>query len=202
MPRPNEVKAGNVERSGTLELYEALTAIYATLMLLGICVYVLNALCTMRILKAANHRYPAAAWVPFWNTVVLLELGGIRGAWAWVGLLYGASNFGSIIPFLGIVIMMAAIAMLLVTQVWYVRAIQEATGLQSVAGIVLSFLVPPAWIVWMAIRVRKTGFNRARALEIGATFPFPWFQNVSDPQNAFRPEPDFQNPSNDNPQAS
>lgn len=156
----------------------------------GLAWYAFNAFCQLLLLKAAKHRFPLAAWVPYWNSVTLLELAGIRGAWAFLGVLYFGFAVILIFPLNGILVLVGipVAGMLLVTNVWSAMAIQKATGLESALGILLSILLPPVWYLWMSIRIGRTGYHREKAFEVGADYPFWWFSKLSDPRNAFHTE--------------
>lgn len=166
--------------------------------------YAADAFFQMMLLKAARHRFPGAAWVPLWNIVTLLELAGIHGAWALVGaaiallllvpvLLLGGlvapiSILGAPVVIFVIVVLIAVPIMSLVTAVWCAMAIQKATGLTSALGILLSLLLTPVWYLWMSVRIARKGYQREKAFEVGADYPFWWFHKLSDPLNAFLPE--------------
>src|SRR5690348_96261 len=71
----------------------AFFAVFGVLMLLGIVLYVINAIFLGMVFKKAG--VPAwKAWVPIYNLWVMLELGGQKG---WISLLVLAN----IIPFVG-----------------------------------------------------------------------------------------------------
>lgn len=99
--------------------------------LFAIALYVLTALCLMRIFKKAGVK-PWIAWVPFYNNWKLLEIGGQQGFWAVL----------SIIPFVNIVssvfmyIAMYHIGLKFGKEGYYV---------------ILAILVTPVWFILLAI---------------------------------------------------
>lgn len=173
------------------ESSEAIASLLNYLILMGlvICIalvcYVLNGVFQMRALRAAGYRHPEAAWIPLWSTAALFELGGIRGAWAWVSVLWSALIIGNLIPLAApIVNGIFAIAMIAM-QAWCAKTVQEASGLRSPAGIALGAFVPLAWMIWMGLRLPKSGFDAEYALATGATFPVSIFHKLSDPSDRF-----------------
>ena len=160
-------------------------ALIGFVLCIAIVCYILNGIFQMRALRAAGYQHPEAAWIPGWNTVALYELGGIRGAWAWAALFWSALILGNLIPVasstVSVIVGVAMIAM----QAWCAKTVQEASGLRSPAGIVLGALVPLAWMIWMGIRLPKSGFDAKHALSAGTTFPIPLFRKLSDPSDRF-----------------
>lgn len=175
----------------SLDSTQAIDSLIGYLALLGlvlgvaILAYVLNGIFQMRALRAAGYHHPEAAWIPYWNTIALFELGGLRGAWAWAGLCWSVLLVGNLIPLVSSVANgIVAIAMIAL-QAWCAKTVQEASGLRSTGGIVLGALVPLAWMIWMGIRLPKSGFDAEQALAKGATFPVTIFRNLSDPSVRF-----------------
>ena len=173
---------------------QAVASLMSYLALLGLvcCValiaYVLNGIFQMRALRAAGYQHPEAAWVPVWSTLALFELGGIRGAWAWTGLIWSVLLVGNLIPIASAVANGLVAVVMIALQAWCAKTVQEASGLRSTGGVVLGAFVPLAWMIWMGVRLPKTGFDAEYALAKGATFPVALFRNVSDPSERFGQE--------------
>jgi hypothetical protein len=56
-------------------------------LIFSVAMYVVFALCLMRIFKKAGIEQPWAAWVPIYNNWKLLEVGGQQGFWAVLALI-------------------------------------------------------------------------------------------------------------------
>ena len=166
-----------------------LAVLFGAILVIGVIAvisYVVTSIFLMKALKAAGHAHPVSAWVPLWNIASLFELGGIRNPWAWIGILFGVSFVGGLIPYVGFLISLAATALSIMLMIWAAKGVQEGSGLNSTGGIVLAVLVPIAWFIWMGVRLPKTGFSPDRAVASGATFPRKWFANSGpDPRAAF-----------------
>lgn len=105
--------------------------IYGFMFLLLIAQYVVTSLCLMRIFKKAGVT-PWIAWVPFYNTWKLLELGGQQGFWAIL----------AIIPFVNIV-----------SAVFFYIALYHIGRKLGKDGIFLlwAIFVPLVWFIWLAV---------------------------------------------------
>lgn len=160
-------------------------ALIGLVLCIAIVCYILNGIFQMRALRAAGYQHPEAAWIPYWSTVALYELGGIRGAWAWAGLFWSALLVGNLIPFASSITNGVVGVAMIAMQAWCAKTVQEASGLRSAAGIVLGALVPLAWMIWMGVRLPKSGFDAKHALALGDTFPVPLFRKLSDPSDRF-----------------
>lgn len=100
-------------------------------LVLSVVVYVLSAICLMRIFKKAGVK-PWIAWVPFYNTWKLLEIGGQQGFWAVL----------SIIP----VINIASTVFL------YIAMYNIGLKLgKSGAFVLLAIFFTPVWLIWLAV---------------------------------------------------
>lgn len=151
--------------------------------LVGLVFYVITAIFLMKIAKTAEHKTPWAAWIPLWNTVLMLELGGLRKPWIWVLILVGGGLL-SAIPVIGWVISLCIFLLSIMLTVWLAKGVQRAVGVDNVGGIVLAVLIPWIWVIWMSSAASKNGFNRQAAFDEGATFPLKWFASA-DPSVSF-----------------
>ena len=108
----------------------ALLAIALFALFFAVIVYVLTAVCLMRIFKKAGiEQWPA--WVPIYNTWKMLEIGGQQGFWAIL----------SIVPVVNIV---AAIFM-------YIAAYNIGLKLQKEGiFVLLAIFLMPIWLIWLA----------------------------------------------------
>jgi len=130
----NNYDAAN-SAAGTGAAVAILMTVYLFLFIFIIAVYVVYALCLMRIFKKAG--VPAwAAWVPFYNQWKLLEIGGQQGFWAIL----------AIIPFLNIA---SAIFM-------YIAQYHIGKKLGKGGEFVLwAIFIPLVWYIWLAVDASK-----------------------------------------------
>jgi len=99
--------------------------------LFGIALYVVMALCLMRIFKKAGVKQ-WIAWVPFYNNWKLLEIGGQQGFWA-------------VLAILPIVNIVSAVFMYI-----SMYNIGLKLGKEGVF-ILLAIFVSPVWFIWLAV---------------------------------------------------
>lgn len=159
-------------------------AMFAFFAVVGLISYVINAIFLSKILKVAGHKKPVAAWVPVWNTVALMELGGIRKPWMWIVVILGSSAL-SAIPVIGFILSLALLVATVMLYIWIAKGVHAGLGMDSTGGIVLAVLLPLVWIIWMAIVAGKKGrFNRGAAIDMGASFPLNFF-GEGEPRAAF-----------------
>lgn len=93
--------------------------------------YVVGALCLMSIFAKAKVK-KWIAWVPFYNTWKMLEIGGQQGFWAVL----------AIVPVVNIV---SAV---------FIYIAQYHIGLKlgkSGAFVLLAIFLPPVWFIWLAV---------------------------------------------------
>lgn len=173
---------GGEDFGGLLLLLGGLLLIFSVFL---VAIYIVGAIFQMRLMKAAGHRTPGAAWVPIWSTAALLETAGLRGPWPWVGVLFGASFLGGLIPYVGILVTIATSVISVMLFIWAAKGIQAGTGLDSTGGIVLAVFMPLIWLIWMGVRAPKTGYDREAAIAAAGTFPIRWFDRVGDPRAPF-----------------
>ena len=146
--------------------------------LFAVVLYVINAIFLMKLLKNAGHKTPIAAWVPLWNTVSLMELGGIRQPWIWALIFFAGSAIGGAIPVVGVVLSLAVMVAAIIVTVYLAKGVQAALGIDSVGGIVLAVLLPVIWVIWMAIASGKVQrYNVEAAVAQGASMPINWVGN-------------------------
>jgi hypothetical protein len=129
--------------NGTTSLTEAeAVAIAGTLLVVSVfvlfiilIVYVVLSLCMMQIFKKAGVK-PWIAWVPFYNTWKVLEIGGQPGHWAAL----------SVIPIVNII---SAV------YIWIAMYhIGKKLGKDD-AFIVLGIFLPLVWYIWLAVDKSK-----------------------------------------------
>ena len=127
------------------------TGIAAGAFLVGICialfavaaVYIISALCLSRIFKKAGIE-AWKAWVPIYNTWVLLELGGQQGFWAVLAL----------VPVINII---AAIFL-------WIAMYNIGLGFgKPSAFILLAIFFPLIWLIWLAVDSSKWKGNGAQS---------------------------------------
>lgn len=155
--------------------------------LVSIAFYVVTGFFLMKLLTNAGHKSPVAAWVPFWNVVAFLELGGVSKPWYWVLAILGTSFLTSIIsiPLLSPAIMVAVFVISVVLTAYAARAAQAGVGKGGQGGAVLAVLLFPVWAIWMASESSKRPFDQNAMVEARRQFPFgDWF-GESDPYEPF-----------------
>lgn len=100
-------------------------------LLFGLAIYVVVSLCLMSIFKKAGVK-PWIAWVPYYNTWKMLEIGGQQGFWAVL----------AIVPLVNIVsVIFTYIAMF---------HIGKKLG-KGDAFVVLAIFLPLVWYIWLAV---------------------------------------------------
>lgn len=145
-------------------------------LLIAAALYVVQAIFLSKILKNADHKSPVAgAWVPIWNTASLLQVGGIKQAWAWTAVLLVGGLLGSHIPFLGPVISIAMIVLGVLLYIWLAKGLQAALRTGGTGGIVLAVLLPFVWIIWMGVVSGRNRYDRESAFLAGGELPINWF---------------------------
>lgn len=155
-------------------------------LVVGLAVYALTAFFLMKLLNRAGYNKPWSAWVPILNGAALLELAGFSNPWPWVGILFAGSVL-SMIPFIGLLISLAVMALAVVLMVWVARGVQAALGIDSTPGIVLAVLLPWVWIIWMSVTSNNTQYTLSQAQHVAQTFPLQWFKpNPQYPSSAFQ----------------
>lgn len=106
--------------------------IFAFTFLFVIAMYVISALCLMKIFKKADIEQPWAAWVPIYNNWKMLEVGGQQGFWAVL----------AIIPVVNIVS-----AVFMYIAMYHIGLKLEKEGVFVLFAIFLS----PVWLIWLAV---------------------------------------------------
>ncbi len=150
------------------------TAVILTVLFFAVVAYVVTAIFLSKLLKNAGHRTPVAAWVPFWNSVALMEIAGIRQPWIWTGILVGASILAQL-PVVGSILAIVVVILAVILMVYIARGVQSALGISSTGGIVLSVFFPTIWIIWMAVVSKRESYDQDRAIEEGSKLPMNWF---------------------------
>lgn len=95
-------------------------------------VYVVTALCLMKIFKKAGVKDAWAAWVPFYNSWKLLEIGGQQGFWAVL----------AIIPVVNI-----ASAIFMYIAMYHIG---KKLG-KSDTFVLWAIFLPVVWLIWLAV---------------------------------------------------
>lgn len=98
----------------------------------GIAIYVVTALCLMRIFKKAGVTNAWAAWVPFYNNWKLLEIGGQQGFWAVLAIIPVVNIVSAIFVFIAM------------------YHVGKKLG-KGDAFIVLGIFLPLVWLIWLAV---------------------------------------------------
>lgn len=101
-------------------------------LIFAVALYVVSALCLMRIYKKAGIEQPWAAWVPIYNSWKLLEIGGQQGFWAILAL----------IPIVNIVS-----AVMLWISMYNVGLKLGKEGV----FVLLAIFLPLIWLIWLAV---------------------------------------------------
>lgn len=124
--------------------------IFATL-ILSTLMYVVMSVCLMSIFKKAGIQQ-WIAWVPFYNSWKLLEIGGQQGFWAVL----------NIVPVINIA---SAVFM-------YIAMYNIGLKLgKSGSFVLLAIFLPIVWLIWLAID--KTPWNDAAGAPSLAGYPEP-----------------------------
>lgn len=172
----------------------AVIGVVLVALLIGAAVYVVTALALQRLFRRAGHPYPWAAWIPYWNTWVLLELGAQHGAWALLPL----AGYLSFIPFLGPLIGFAASVVSFIVLIFAIININKALGKSVVGWTWFGALLSAIWMWVIGFGsdpfdgTRRTGpyfwgspYSPARAAAAGAQPqqpPYPPYPPVGGPQ--------------------
>lgn len=116
----------------------AFLAFYFILFAFGLFVALINYVLSswfMARMFAKMGETPWKAWVPFYNTWLFLEWGGLKGWWIFIG-------FATIIPFVG-----STIAVIGLTVVTAMAAYNIAKGFsKDTVWVVLYILLPLVWL--------------------------------------------------------
>lgn len=135
----------------------AMIVIFVTL-LMTLGLYVVSALAQYRLLRRAGHAYPASAWVPFWNTWTLFELGGQHPAWSLLAL----GSLLTVIPYLGAVISFAAAVLSYVIFIMAAININKAVGRGTTGWHVFAALLPTIWLWVIGFSSTRSPWDPAR----------------------------------------
>lgn len=178
--------------SSTEDLGVALAVMFtvlATILFFLVVVYVVTAFFQYKLLKNVGHKTPASAWVPVWNTITLMETGGVRKAGIWTLILFAGSFVAGLIPFVGFFISLAIFVVAIILTIYMVKGVHAGLGKEdsAIGGIILAILVPVAWIIWMAIESGKAKFSPERAVAAGGKMPMNWF-GEGNPYAPFTPD--------------
>lgn len=151
--------------------------VLATIFFIGLVCYLVTAFFQYKLLKNVGHKTPASAWVPVWNTITLMETGGVRKAGIWTLILIGGSFISAFIPFIGFFISLAIFVVAIILTIYMVKGVHAGLGKDdsAIGGIILAIFIPMAWIIWMAIESGKAKFNPERAVAAGGKMPMNWF---------------------------
>lgn len=106
--------------------------VFTVTFLFVVAMYVISALCLMRIFKKADIEQPWAAWVPIYNNWKMLEIGGQQGFWAVL----------AIIPVVNIIS-----AVFMYIAMYHIGLKLEKEGVFILFAIFLS----PVWLIWLAV---------------------------------------------------
>ena len=116
-----------------------------TVAIIGLALYVYQALAWMVIAKKLKHKYPWLAWIPFAATSMRLQLGGFHWAWTFLWL----------IPILGWI----PLIVLLTISMWRIfpkRGVTKWLGLAyaarwipKISGIgLITYLITIGFVAW------------------------------------------------------
>lgn len=127
----NSYRSSTLSDADAASLGAAVLVIIFIYFLLLIGLYVVTSLSLMKIFKKASIK-PWIAWVPFYNSWKLLEIGGQQGFWAIL----------AIIPLVNIA---SAVFM-------YIAMYNIGLKLGKSGGFVaLAIFLPIVWIIWLAV---------------------------------------------------
>lgn len=104
-------------------------------LIVAVIAYVVGALLLSRIFKKAGVK-PWIAWVPFYNTWKLLEIGGQQGFWAVLAII-------PIVNYVSLVFMYIAM-----------YHIGKKLG-KSGSFVLLAIFLPIVWLIWLAVDQSK-----------------------------------------------
>lgn len=128
-PLTSSSAASDSAAAGVIVLFVAV--VYGFVLLLGLAVYVVTSLCLMKIFKKAGVK-PWIAWVPFYNSWKILEIGGQPGFWAVL----------AIIPFVNIV----AAVFIIIAQYHIGKKLGKGGEF-----VVWAIFLPLVWFIWLAV---------------------------------------------------
>lgn len=143
--------------------------------IIAVAAYVVKAIFLMKLLKNAGHKTPVAAWVPIWNTVSLMQIGGIKQPWIWALVFVGGSVVASMIPYVGFILSLGILVAAVMVTIYLAKGVQAGVGTGSTGGIVLAVLLPIVWVIWMALASDKREYDRDAAIREGSRMPWNWF---------------------------
>lgn len=163
--------------------------VLATILFFTLVLYLVTAFFQYKLLKNVGHKNPVSAWVPVWNTITLMETGGVRKAGIWTLVLFAGSFVGALIPFVGLFISLAIFVVAIILTIYMVKGVHAGLGKDdsAIGGIILAIFIPMAWIIWMAIESGKAKFNPERAVAAGGKMPMNWF-GEGNPYAPFTPD--------------
>ncbi len=141
----------------------------------AVAAYVVNAIFLMKLLKNAGHRTPASAWVPIWNTVSLMQIGGIKQPWIWALIFIGGSLVAGMIPYVGFILSLGILVAAVIVTIYLAKGVQAGVGHGSTGGIVLAVLLPIIWVIWISLASDKSRYDRDAAIREGSQMPLNWF---------------------------
>lgn len=141
----------------------------------GVAAYVVNSIFLMKLLRNAGHKTPVAAWVPIWNTVSLMQIGGIKQPWVWALIFVGGSFVAGLIPYIGFFISLGILVAAIIVTIYLAKGVQAGVGTGSTGGIVLAVLLPIIWVIWISLASNKSSYNRDAAIAEGSRMPWNWF---------------------------
>ncbi|HRJ06135.1 MAG TPA: DUF5684 domain-containing protein [Candidatus Saccharibacteria bacterium] len=170
--------------NGTLDPAVA-TAIMLGTLFFAIVAYVVTAIFLSMVFKKAGVE-GWKAWVPVYNTWVLLELGDKPG---WISLL----SLGGIIPFVGFI--PAIVAAVFIYMAMYTVGLKFG---KSGAFVLLAIFLPLVWVIWLA--VDKTAVWKGQSANVQAVPAGP--AEASAPVNETSNKTDSDSTSSQPPSAS
>lgn len=156
-------------------LIASLLAFSFFLFVFALAAYIVNAIFLMKLLKNAGHRTPIAAWVPIWNTVALMQIGGIKQPWIWALIFVGGSLVAGMIPYIGFFISLGILVAAIIVTIYLAKGVQAGVGKESTGGIVLAVLLPIIWVIWISLASDKSNYDREAAIREGSKMPWNWF---------------------------
>lgn len=142
---------------------------------IAVAAYVVKAIFLMKLLKNAGHKTPVAAWVPIWNTVSLMQIGGIKQPWIWALVFVGGSLVASMIPYVGFILSLGILVVAVIVTIYLAKGVQAGVGTGSTGGIVLAVLLPIIWVIWISLASDKSKYDRDAAIREGSQMPLNWF---------------------------
>ena len=156
-------------------LLAVLAAFGFFMFIFAVAAYVVNAIFLMKLLKNAGHKNPVAAWVPIWNTVSLMQIGGIKQPWIWALIFVGGSLVAGMIPYVGFILSLGILVAAVIVTIYLAKGVQAGVGHGSTGGIVLAVLLPIIWVIWISLASDKSRYDRDAAIREGSRMPWNWF---------------------------